>query len=101
MARVSLLLLIALASTMAGLVQPAWACGCGAMVSNDPLRVAGEASIVRWDGKNEQIVMRLAVESQAADAAWIFPTPSVATVQLGQAGWFQQLKRHDQAERAD
>jgi len=44
----SVLLMVVLVSAMASLVQPAWAwaCGCGAMVSNDPMQVDGEASIV-------------------------------------------------------
>jgi len=91
-ARISVLLMVVLVSAMASLVQSAWACGCGAMVSNDRLQVDGEASIVRWDGSIEQIVMRLAVDSEAADAAWIFPTPTVATVQLGHREWFTQIE---------
>ncbi len=73
-------------------VQPASACGCGAMVSRNPLQVAGELAIVRWDGSTEQIVLRLAIESQAPDAALVFPTPTAATVTLGERGWFRQLQ---------
>lgn len=78
-------------SSLTGFVNPAWACGCGALVANDPVRVDGEASIVQWDGSTEQIVMRLTVDSQVPNAAWIFPTPSVAKVSLGDQQWFTQI----------
>lgn len=91
LARICVLLFVALLSSMASLVQPAWACGCGAMVSNSELRVGDEAAIVRWDGRTEQIVLRLGVDSLAADAALIFPTPSVASVKLGERRWFSQI----------
>ncbi|MBA9006136.1 DUF2330 domain-containing protein [Thermomonospora cellulosilytica] len=79
-----------------GLVRPSWACGCGAMITaGSDLRVDRETSIVRYDDRTrtEDIVMRLAVRSDARDAAWLFPTPSRARVRLGDQTWFRQLER--------
>lgn len=90
-ARAVLALLAVAAIALTGLVQPASACGCGAVIANDRVQVDGESSIVRWDGSTEQIVMRLAVDSRSPDAAWVFPTPSVATVRLGDRRWFSQI----------
>ncbi|MEV6176304.1 DUF2330 domain-containing protein [Streptomyces sp. NPDC052015] len=89
-----LTLLLALAATQLGsLAVPAHACGCGALVPGGGQRVAvhREASIVRWDGEQEQIVMRLSVGGDADRAAWIMPVPNRATVKLGDAEVFSQL----------
>jgi len=85
---------LVLAWTGATTIQPSWACGCGAMVTRDQkITVNSETSIVRFDqaAASEQIVMRFNVKSAATDAAWLFPTPSAATVQLGDPDWFDQL----------
>ncbi|MBE1536744.1 DUF2330 domain-containing protein [Actinomadura algeriensis] len=84
---------LALASSAAAVAQPAWACGCGAMIADGSVRVSDETSIVRHDAAagTEDIVMRLSAESAEKDAAWLFPTPSEATVRLGERGWFEQL----------
>ncbi|MFG2088948.1 MULTISPECIES: DUF2330 domain-containing protein [unclassified Spirillospora] len=81
------------ASSAALVAQPAWACGCGAMISDSPVRVSAETSIVRYDAsaRTEEIVMRLSAESAEKDAAWLLPTPSEATVRLGERGWFKEL----------
>jgi hypothetical protein len=84
--------------TGAALVQPSWACGCGAFVGSggeSGIDVADETSIVRFDDQagTEQIVMRLSVTSQARDAGWLFPTPSAAQVRLGDRAWFQELDK--------
>ncbi|OLT36314.1 hypothetical protein BJF79_06820 [Actinomadura sp. CNU-125] len=82
-----------LASSTAAVAQPAWACGCGAMIADSSVRVSDETSIVRYDAaaRTEEIVMRLSAESSAKDAAWLFPTPSEAEVRLGERGWFEEL----------
>ncbi|MFV2175263.1 DUF2330 domain-containing protein [Actinomadura sp. LOL_016] len=82
-----------LASSTAAVAQPAWACGCGAMIADSSVRISEETSIVRYDAaaRTEEIVMRLSAESSAKDAAWLFPTPSEATVELGERGWFEEL----------
>jgi hypothetical protein len=76
-------------------MRPSWACGCGALVtsSRSGVDVADETSIVRYDGGQEEIVMRLSVRSQARDAAWLMPTPTRARVTLGESDWFDQLDR--------
>src|SRR4051794_1470491 len=77
------------------LVRPSWACGCGALVTSTAsgVNVAQETSIVRYDEAQEEIVMRLSVQSEAHDAAWLMPTPTRARVTLGDRAWFDQLDR--------
>lgn len=87
------LVFVVVMSAGLGVVRPSWACGCGALVTrtDSGVEVAQETSIVRYDGEREQIVMRLSVHSQAHDAAWVMPTPTRATVTLGEQAWFGQL----------
>ncbi|MCT9087897.1 DUF2330 domain-containing protein [Streptomyces sp. ASQP_92] len=94
--RRALVLALALVALQLGsLVAPAYACGCGAMVpqSGRQLSVRQETSVVRWDGHSEQIVMRLTVDGNAPQAAWIMPVPSRATVKLGDRRLFEELER--------
>src|SRR3954466_16098816 len=90
-------LLVVAAVTVASLtlVGPSWACGCGALITrtDSGVDVAEETSIVHYDGRQEEIVMRLSVRSQAHDAAWLMPTPTRARVTLGERAWFDQLDR--------
>ncbi|MFI5521348.1 DUF2330 domain-containing protein [Streptomyces platensis] len=91
--RALLVVLMLLAVQLVSLARPAYACGCGAMV-HDPkttLAVDRETSVVRWDGRSEQIVMSLTVNGTAPDAAWIMPVPHRATVELGDPRLFDQL----------
>ncbi|MGW6863718.1 DUF2330 domain-containing protein [Streptomyces sp. NPDC054904] len=91
-----LTLLFALLVTQAGtVIGPAHACGCGAMVPGDAARIGvdREASVVRWDGGTEEIVMRFTVGGTAREAAWIMPVPGRATVRLGDADLFPELGR--------
>lgn len=55
------------------------------------ISVAKEQSVLRWDGRQEQIVMRLTVGGDAKHAAWIMPVPHRATVGLGDPALFDQL----------
>jgi hypothetical protein len=72
--------------TLLALALPAPVFACGAYI---PLE--GEASLDReralviWDGAIEQALIELAVTSDAAEAAWIIPTPAPAEVELGDA----------------
>lgn len=90
-----------LATQLGSLVGPAYACGCGAMIPDGFSRigVARETSVLRWDGRIEQIVMRFRVEGDAKKAAWIMPVPGRATVELGKAELFTDLGRLTVPER--
>ncbi|MEU1510927.1 DUF2330 domain-containing protein [Streptomyces sp. NPDC005811] len=92
-ARIVAVLLALLALQLGSLVAPAYACACGALVPGDgrQLSVGREVSVVRWDGRQEQIVMSLRVGGDAERAAWIMPVPHRATVELGNAELFDQL----------
>ncbi|GGT29439.1 hypothetical protein GCM10010207_31630 [Streptomyces atratus] len=90
----ALSLLLMLASLQLGsLISPAYACGCGAMVPSRATQVSvdRETSVVDWDGRTEQIVMRLTVRGDAPEAAWIMPVPHRATVELGDPSLFSEL----------
>ncbi|MFI7497487.1 DUF2330 domain-containing protein [Streptomyces sp. NPDC049687] len=93
LARVAAVLLALLAVQLDSLVAPAHACACGALVPGDQrqLTVGREVSVVRWDGRQEQIVMSLRVGGDAERAAWVVPVPHRATVELGDARLFDQL----------
>lgn len=92
-ARVLAVVLALFALQLGSLVAPAWACGCGALVPGGAQQVAvgREVSVVRWDGRQEQIVMRLTVSGDARQAAWIMPVPHRATVTLGDPALFDAL----------
>jgi Uncharacterized protein conserved in bacteria (DUF2330) len=94
-ARILTLVLTLLGIQLTWLIAPAYACGCGAMVPDPATRVsvADEQSVLRWDGRQEQIVMRLTVNGDAQHAAWIMPVPHRATVRLGDPALFGQLAR--------
>lgn len=91
--RVTVVVLALLALQVGSLVAPAHACGCGALIPGDRQRVnvGREVSLVRWDGRQEQIVMSLQIGGDARQAAWIMPVPNRATVQLGDPGLFDEL----------
>lgn len=93
--RIAALLFALLVTQLGALVDPAYACGCGAMIPDGQSRIGvdRETSVVRWDGRTEQIVMRFSVGGDAHRAAWIMPVPSRATVQLGDGAMFDELRR--------
>lgn len=93
--RAAAVLILALLIQVGWVVRPAWACGCGAMIPADQatVRVGEETSAVAWDGRTEQILMRLTVSGDAAEAAWIMPVPSRATLELGDAQVFARLEQ--------
>lgn len=82
-----------LAMTLAFVVTPVEACGCGIYF---PLE--GEASVseehvlIRWDGQTEDIVMTLGVLGGSKEAAVVFPVPTRAEVQLADGELFDALK---------
>ncbi|MGD1217652.1 DUF2330 domain-containing protein [Streptomyces krungchingensis] len=83
--RLLVVVLALLGLQLGSLVAPAYACGCGAMVPDAQRHVTvnRETSVVRFDGRQEQIVMRLTVTGDSRKAAWIMPVPHRATVKLG------------------
>lgn len=87
------LLLMLVSLQLGSLISPAYACGCGAMVPSKETQVSvdRETSVVDWDGRTEQIVMRLTVRGNAPEAAWIMPVPHRASVDLGDPGLFSEL----------
>ncbi|MFG2131625.1 DUF2330 domain-containing protein [Streptomyces sp. NPDC048751] len=91
--RVLAVVLALFALQLGSLVAPAYACGCGALVpgARQQVFVGREVSVVRWDGLQEQIVMRLSVTGDADRAAWIMPVPRRATVKLGDPALFDEL----------
>ncbi|MCM9077636.1 MULTISPECIES: DUF2330 domain-containing protein [Streptomyces] len=93
--RILALLFALLATQLGALVNPAYACGCGAMIPDGQSRIGvdRETSVVRWDGRTEQIVMRFTVGGDAHRAAWIMPVPGRATVELGDGKMFDELTR--------
>lgn len=93
--RIVALLFALLATQLGALVNPAYACGCGAMIPDGQSRIGvdRETSVVRWDGRTEQIVMRFTVGGDAHRAAWIMPVPGRATVELGDGKMFDELGR--------
>lgn len=93
--RILVLLFALLATQLGSLVNPAWACGCGAMIPEGYARIGveKETSVVRWDGRTEQIVMRFVVRGDAPRAAWIMPVPGRATVELADGAMFGELSR--------
>lgn len=99
--RIAALLITLLATQAGALVNPAHACGCGAMVPDRQSRIGvdRETSVVRWDGRTEQIVMRFTVTGDAHRAAWIMPVPGRATVELGDGKVFGELVRLTRPER--
>lgn len=93
--RRAMLVVLALVLVQLGsLVRPAYACGCGGMVPgrNTTLAVQRESSVLRWDGRSEQIVMSLTVRGDAPEAAWIMPVPHRATVTLGNQALFDDVR---------
>ncbi|MGI5399354.1 DUF2330 domain-containing protein [Streptomyces sp. CA-135486] len=92
--RILLVVAALLALQLGSLISPAYACGCGAMVPDrgSHMAVDRETSVVGWDGRTEQIVLRFTVDGNARKAAWIMPVPSRATVELGDRAVFDELE---------
>ncbi len=86
-------LLVALALALALSVQPTEACGCGGYLPQQgDAFVSQEETLLRWDGATEDLVMTLDVLGGSKEAAVILPVPSRATVKLGDAKVFDQLR---------
>ncbi len=72
---------------------PAQACACGGVVDQPggDTSVSAETAVVRWDGARETIQLRLSTRSEAVTAGLLVPTPSPATVDLGDEQVFTDL----------
>jgi hypothetical protein len=72
---------------------PAQACACGGVVDQpgQDTSVTSETAVVVWDGTNETILLRLSTRTDAVSAGLIVPTPSPATVELGDEQVFDDL----------
>lgn len=82
------------AAPVIALASPAQACACGGVVSPDAgASVADETALVQWNGREETIVMKLALESDADNAALVVPTPTPARVAAGKTATFDELQR--------
>ncbi|HEY9369219.1 DUF2330 domain-containing protein [Streptomyces sp.] len=101
--RILALVFALLALQLGSLVSPAYACGCGAMVPghDQQIGVDRETSVVRWNGRTEQIVMRFTVRGNAKQAAWIMPVPDRADVELGDPQVFTDLAWATRPEEKD
>jgi Uncharacterized protein conserved in bacteria (DUF2330) len=85
--------LIGIALALALSIRPAEACGCGGYLPRDgDAFVSQEEALLRWDGTTEDIVMSLGVLGSSKQAAVILPVPARATVKLGNAKLFDQLR---------
>lgn len=86
--------LLVAALTAAGIAQPAAACACGAPTPPDGVSVSvgEEHALVTFDGATERIDMVLDMLADGADTGLVVPTPTPATVSLGEASLFQALQ---------
>jgi hypothetical protein len=87
------LLAALLVSGLVTVAAPAQACACGGVV-DQPGRetsVTSETALVVWDGTDETILLRLSTRTDAVSAGLIVPTPSPATVELGDEEVFDDL----------
>jgi len=82
-----------LIAALALFAAPVAACGCGIYIPEEgDAHVGQERALILWQAGQEDIVLELGVEGNSAAAAWIFPVPSPATAQLGDARIFETLQ---------
>jgi len=67
------------------LAPPGYACACGAVVApgDQQATMNHEVALVHWDGTTETILMQLALNASTDNVALVVPTPSPATVVVG------------------
>ena len=84
-------LLLAVATLV--VAAPAQACACGGVVDQPggDTSVSAETAVVVWDGAQETILLRLSTRSEAVTAGLLVPTPTPATVDLGDEQVFTDL----------
>lgn len=76
-------------------VAPAAACACGAAAppAGSEVSVGQEHAIISWKDGVQQLDVLLGVLSADTETGLVFPTPSPATVSLGDLGDFEALDR--------
>jgi len=88
----ALVLAVVAGAALFNVASPAWACGCGAYVPDNPgSSVADERALIAWDGATEDILMSLSVTGSSDRAAWVMPVPSAARITLGETEVFEEL----------
>ncbi|QNO38557.1 DUF2330 domain-containing protein [Protaetiibacter sp. SSC-01] len=87
--------LVAAVLTAVGLASPAAACACGAPTPPGGISVSvgEERAIVTFDGAVERIDLVLDMLADGADTGLVIPTPTPATVSLGERSLFEALER--------
>ncbi|MGZ8813574.1 MAG: DUF2330 domain-containing protein [Mycobacterium sp.] len=91
---IAVVLVVLAGAVLFNVASPAWACGCGAYVPDNPgSSVADERALIAWDGTTEDILMSLSVTGSSDRAAWVMPVPSAARVSLGDTEVFEDLGR--------
>ncbi|MCV7298884.1 DUF2330 domain-containing protein [Mycobacterium barrassiae] len=89
---IALVLAVLTGAVLFSIASPAWACGCGAYVPDNPgSTIADERALIAWDGTTEDILMSLSVMGSSDRAAWVMPVPSAADVTLGDTAVFEEL----------
>ena len=90
----ALVLAMVAGAVLFNVASPAWACGCGAYVPDNPgSSIADERALIAWDGTTEDILMSLSVMGSSERAAWVMPVPSAARITLGDTEVFAELDR--------
>jgi len=86
--------LLAAALTAVAIGTPAAACACGAPAPPDgtSVSVGEERALVTFDGTTERIDMVLDMLADGADTGLVVPTPTPATVSLGESSIFDALE---------
>lgn len=89
---IALVLAVLTGAVLFSIASPAWACGCGAYVPDNPgSTIVDERALIAWDGTTEDILMSLSVMGSSDRAAWVMPVPSAADVTLGDTAVFEEL----------
>jgi hypothetical protein len=86
---------LAASLTAIGIATPAAACACGAPTppGGTTVSVGEEHALVTFDGTTERIDMVLDMLADGADTGLVVPTPTPATVSLGESSIFDALDR--------
>src|SRR6188768_1078471 len=86
------LVTIGLVATTAA--APAFACGCGGIVSpaESNVSASSERAIVSWDGEFETLELTFDIESDSPTVGLIIPTPTAPTITAGDLRTFDLIE---------